>query len=1252
MTTSNRVQWIVVAALAAWCMSGRGLPSKTEQGSAPDAGKDPLPDLVAQADDCAVKNRDREALDLYIKALGDHLDAEYILRRVDDLNRSTGDIARLCAAIEGVRFSDPWVRALALRERARLLWTMGRIDEAVALSMQLEPLTNWMVCGGFENAERTGLLKSFGPESDASISSDYEGKQWRVAWRPVAPLTRLGAIDLELVMPARWITVYLRTGLSAPCATSAVLCLDFPGAFRVWVNGTPAAQATEYIGSSPEMYRVPLKIEQGTNMIVVKLCAEENGARVYVRLASPDGEPLRLPSLQPADGTVRMVCEPSEQWTEAQPPPRIAALAAQWKKRRNDTETGLKLARYYSASARYEEAIKVFERVRSATTLRAADLYHMANAYSGKASESEAIAVFRDTLKADSNANAARVSIASHYINRRMFELAQPVLQEALAICSNDLSARQAMASLLSLRDWDEDAYQLAEETARLFGDFAYAQAEFARLAAGRDHAELAEAAARAALACSPTYGSARSTLLWLYERQRKFDMLEKLCTEIERIEPTDVSPFSTRADIAHALRDADRGLAICDRALAQFPDRASFHRLRGDFLHMKRDVCGAVAAYQHSLVFEPDDLHLRRYVDFLTGKSHAFFVAHTISDEDVRERITAKRQGPLYGDEAITETICAQDLVQLYEDGSSRRQHHSLIKALNARGVQVASSMDIPSCEVLRAVTHKKDGSVIEATHVKEGQIEFADVQVGDVVECRYLVDRYGGSWLEENYYTIESFEENQSPVRFTEFVLAVPTNKTLVCHVAGGGITSSSTNVQGCIVHRWQAKNVPMMQGESYMPPYLDVGKFVAVSTITNWDIITQWQQAMLSDISRGDHTVSELAATVVAGATTDAQRIERIFRYVVDNFRYTQMYETHIAGVKPHPVPNILANRCGDCKDLSLLTSELLKSIGIPAQLALVRTRNMGTLITNVPAPDVFNHIVVYLPSFGSNGWFVDPTFRHGSSDMVPQMDQDVCAIVVTGTAHRIVHIPVAPPEENASEFAIRGVLQPDGTLTGALDLTLCRLEAAGTRAAIERIDDLEKVGKFLIARVDPGGRVKKFVVENKTPTNAPLVFRVAFVAPTFGQAAEGKLTAKLPLPFKSEELLGGLEQRKYPLRLNSLQFERHTYSFSLPAGSSWDLSTTNVHLATPFGSFVFSATPDNDAVRVAWTLILTMQLVSTNDYPAFRAFIAKVSDTTMQVLTVRMGSAPKAEDVAATSSPRIRDGCRDRLLPSSP
>ena len=178
------------------------------------------------------------------------------------------------------------------------------------------------------------------------------------------------------------------------------------------------------------------------------------------------------------------------------------------------------------------------------------------------------------------------------------------------------------------------------------------------------------------------------------------------------------------------------------------------------------------------------------------------------------------------------------------------------------------------------------------------------------------------------------------------------------------------------------------------------------------------------------------------------------------------------------------------------------------------------------------------------------------------------------------------------------------------------------------------------------------MKKFVVENKTPTNAPLVFRVAFVAPTFGQAAEGKLTAKLPLPFKSEELLGGLEQRKYPLRLNSLQFERHTYSFSLPAGSSWDLSTTNVHLATPFGSFVFSATPDNDAVRVAWTLILTMQLVSTNDYPAFRAFIAKVSDTTMQVLTVRMGSAPKAEDVAATSSPRIRDGCRDRLLPSSP
>ena len=226
-----------------------------------------------------------------------------------------------------------------------------------------------------------------------------------------------------------------------------------------------------------------------------------------------------------------------------------------------------------------------------------------------------------------------------------------------------------------------------------------------------------------------------------------------------------------------------------------------------------------------------------------------------------------------------------------------------------------------------------------------------------------------------------------------------------------------------------------------------------------------------------------------------------------------------------------------------------------------------------------------------------------------------------MVISGATHQFVHTPVAPPGDSVTEFVMRGCLNANGSLTGSLEFVSWRLDAASIRNALERVDSFDKIGQYILAKIDPAGRVKKFAIENSVPTNAPVVMRLAFVAPTFAKNADGRLGAKLPMPFDAQDMLGGLEQRTHPVRLMNLQREQRDYSIALPKGWAWDMAVTNLHRVTPFGTFDFDGSGDEHGVRIAWSLVLSQQQITTNEYPRFRDFMAEVADTTMQVLNVQ-------------------------------
>jgi len=1185
---------------------------------AADAGvtNDPVLALITQAELLGTHNYDSAAIACLLAAVTNHPDAELAIRSVSDVYQAREDKLRMTNCFTAALRTVPAQRALLCYYLARLLAELGALDAARAYAFARAPLTNWLMVGGFENAERSGLRTVFGPEENLRRDAGYDGKQWPVRWRPAWPLHRSGGVSLSLMQPDTWITAYLRTGVLAPCPTNILLCVSFDGAFRCWLNGRGVAEVAKYPDWAPDMHFIPVTLAAGTNLLVFKLCMEANTTLFACRLATRANEIIAWPNIQPADDSVPLRCAPSYTWRAPAPSPGAQHWRSLWRRQKDNLPAGLMLARYYQALKRTDAAIATYEHLRERAALPGYDLLTLGHCYLRNDSDSQAIAMFRDALRQDPQANAARVAIGAHYLQRRMFELALPFLQEALAVYTNDPGARIALIQLYAARDWLEDAYQLARETGALHPGLPDACRALAEIAGQRDYDQEQTAALRTELRTLATSFAARQSLVQLAFRHDDMAAVHANLDQLEQYYPHDPDVTLMRLQAWLRARDLTNGFATVRRALQRFPDHGGFHKYLGDLYAIAGEVSNAVAAYQTCLVYQPDFLWLRRYVDFLQGKSHAFFARHEYRENDLQAMIARALRRRVTDPAVLTEIVLRQSLIQLYADGSSRQQFHVVQRVLQPRGVQLASSVALPRCEVQRAVTHKADGRVLESTHLTDTQIEFPDVQVGDLVEYKYVVNRYGGSWLDEHFYTLHSFARSQTLMTRAELVLAITTNRALTFTSTGTAINHRVAPAYGGVVHTWFCTNLPAYIAEPLSPPVLDCAPVLALSTMTNWLMIAQWQQAMEADVMRGDQDVRRLARSITAGITAPVARVAAVFRHITRNFRYTQMYENDIAGVKPHPIPDILANRCGDCKDLSLLLRELLRALDIEAHTALVRTADRGRLFQAVPAPDVFDHALVYIPALNL---FCDPTFRLGDYDLLPGNCQDVDAFVVSNGVGHFVRTPLLPPEDCRSQVTFAGAVMPDGRFTGTLVSSYARLEAAGARRALEQLDKHERIASYLLSQIDPGARLTSFAVQNVPATNAPLTIVVAFDAPRFAQRAGALMTLNLPLPLKTDELLGGLETRRYPLRLDSLQTDQRSYTLAFPDCMRATVPITNRVVQTRFGSFVLQAAVTGATVQATWQLRLTQREIPPRQYRAFRRFLGQCAEAAGQTLS---------------------------------
>jgi len=144
-------------------------------------------------------------------------------------------------------------------------------------------LPQWMIVGPFDNKEEKGFAVAYAPEEQAAAGTpldpavEYDGQLGKVKWTPVKTEDDYGVVDIAKQLENfKGSVMYATATWNSAGDQQVEIRLGTPNAWKLWVNGTQVFEREEYHRSSAvDQYKVPVTLKAGENVLLFKICQNE-----------------------------------------------------------------------------------------------------------------------------------------------------------------------------------------------------------------------------------------------------------------------------------------------------------------------------------------------------------------------------------------------------------------------------------------------------------------------------------------------------------------------------------------------------------------------------------------------------------------------------------------------------------------------------------------------------------------------------------------------------------------------------------------------------------------------------------------------------------------------------------------------------------------------------------------------------------------------------------------------------------------
>lgn len=1125
----------------------------------------------------------------------------------------------------------------------------GDLDGAERRVADLGYVRDWLIVGPFENQNRTGLGERHGPELelDAPIVEGraYPGKVRPVSHRAAPLVHRLGWIDLgSMVRPTKDVCVFATTFVKSERARTLSMRVGATGAFKLFVGADEVLVDGGYRELDAERYAVPLELEAGEfHRITAKVCGADNGAAFSLRLAELDGSPAR-----------GLTVEASE----------VASTLASARLRRARTRTtpSSHAARpRLAAREGVVGALQEFDRwlARSPEDPRALEAYARYLAVTGGDAEDDPKArdlaeraatrepTFSRTMLAATVAldrNGRREWLArAEALARTPRERADLVAaQAALAASGPGASDVLALHRSLARLDPEEPSATLAlAEHLSEAGLSRTAEAELSRASDRRPRAPIllrARAAALRAIArdldakrVEARYAALRADDPAPVEQRLELAVARAdraaVLREAElllRLQPTNAWAHDRAARALRAVGEPERATTTYARLLDNAPEDTGTLRALAEIYADRGDTTRALAALRTIVRLSPQDPTARDYLERLEP-------ARAREDEllawpDDRFRELAAKPAPSGVTSRVLRNLVA---TTVWDSGLASRFHQRVVQPLTAEAAQrarrfaVSYHSDRQVVEVRGVRVFRKDGRIDSTVTTGEAPlddpslqmytlqrlfyIQLPEVSPGDVIEIKYRVDDVARESELGDYVAELEYLQEADPVAHAEYVLSTPTGRPLLARATGlPGLAESTRTEGGRTTRSFVARDLPAATLEAGGPPLAEALGLVHVTSLADWRAVGSWYWGLAKEKLEPDDEIRRLAAEVVRHAADLEAKVAAVHRFASTQIRYVAL-ELGIEGIRPRRASLTLARGWGDCKDKAALIVAMLRSLGIEAELVLVRTGLRGRFDVATASLAPFDHAIAYVPALDR---YLDGTAEDSGSNELPALDRGALGLRVSGGEGKLVTLPevVATPALDEQDFTMS--LEPDGALPfqamsrhsgPEAPIVRRRYHAEGTRAERLRADLSQALGAI---ELEPGS----VEVENVDRFESPLVLR----ARGRGTAVRDGVGWSVPIGGKSQLVanLAAMAERTTPLLLGPVRTAVVRFALELPADARVLSLPKSVTLEHPAARFELRVSTEGRKIVVTRTVELRRSRVEASEYGPWRAFCRDV------------------------------------------
>jgi hypothetical protein len=469
----------------------------------------------------------------------------------------------------------------------------------------------------------------------------------------------------------------------------------------------------------------------------------------------------------------------------------------------------------------------------------------------------------------------------------------------------------------------------------------------------------------------------------------------------------------------------------------------------------------------------------------------------------------------------------------------------YARIKILTEKGKQDYSDFQFPyeakdsNIRDVQGRTIHSDGTVIPFTGkpydkevVRSGDIKIhvkafsmPDVQVGSIVEYRWVLSYDDGSVVPPSWYIQQAIYVHQAHYHFVpedlahhDITVTDAMGKSSLAHgiLYYPALPPGNKVREGLDGFDLVVSDIPALTDEEYQPPLDSFSYrllFYYSAQLSGGEFWQNEGKIWSKDVDRFANPsgkIRDAVGQIVAPTDTEDQKLQKIYAAVmkIDNTRFSREHsvqENKAQGLRVKTAADIWEQKRGSDDEITRLFIAMARAAGLKAYAMIVTERNVNLLNTGYLDWNQFEDEIAIV-SVGGKEQFFDPGQRYCDYGKLHWMHTQLLGIRQTDQGPVAVATPAANYQDNTIVRSADLELAADGTVKGSARITMNGEEALRWRQQALRGDEQETKKKFedeLQGQVPVGVVIKTNHFLGLTEPDSPLM-AVMDVTGTIGTA----------------------------------------------------------------------------------------------------------------------------------------------------